>query len=175
MEKIPDAFIIIFLYLITIQDFRQRKISWILIPLLILFMVMSAAITNSLTQVFRFALFNSCFMIFQLVLLTLYFSIKKKKITNIINSNIGIGDILFFLVLCLAFSPLNFTIYYLSSLIITLIGFTIYKKKIIGIMKAEIPLAGAFAISLILCLGMKYFVPISLYQDNWFMQGLNYK
>ncbi len=144
--------------IVVFQDFRQRAISWLLIPgLLVLFAAMAISANNLNDAAFN-GLINLAFVAIQLICLTAWFSLKNRKFTNIVNSYLGIGDILFFCVLCLAFSPVNFIFFYLGSLILTIIGFVSYS----GLRKEsnkEIPLAGAMALGLIACFIYKYLHP----------------
>jgi hypothetical protein len=139
---------LLLLGIVVYQDFKLRLISWVLIPLL--FVLQSFISYKALpleTSLFYFII-NVGFIGLQLICLTLYFSIKNKRFTNIVNSYLGIGDILFFFILCMSFSPVNFILFYLGSILMTLIGFIFY-SLIHG--NKEIPLAGAMALCLIVC------------------------
>jgi len=80
-------------------------------------------------------------------------SLKEKKITNIIDSHLGLGDVLFFIVLTVAFSPVNFIVFYLGSVLLT----SLIYGGIVLITKNQgtlIPLAGAMSLLLIVALIM---------------------
>jgi len=103
------------------------------------------------TVLFELALVNLGVVLLMFSGLTLYFSIKERSLVNIINKYIGIADLLMLVVIALLFSPVNFIVYYVVSLILITAGSIVYlitKKN----MQAEIPLAGAFSIILIACL-----------------------
>jgi hypothetical protein len=95
------------------------------------------------------SMINVSFVGIQLVLLTLYICIKNKRIVNPINSYLGSGDILLFLALTLGFSPLNFLTFYISSILLSLVFFLVW-KIITKSKEQEVPLAGILSISLII-------------------------
>jgi cellulose synthase/poly-beta-1,6-N-acetylglucosamine synthase-like glycosyltransferase len=78
-------------------------------------------------------------------------SLKERKVINILKTYLGLGDVLFFLVLTLAFSPINFVVFYLGSMLLTTIiyaGIILFNKN----KKTLIPLAGAMSLLLIVTL-----------------------
>ena len=160
--------VMICLCLIAFQDFRHRAISWFLIPILFVGFVFVALQTSAWEDYWKELVFNLCVIIIQLVLLTMYMSVKNKKFVNIVNSSLGIGDILFFVVLAVVFSPVNFIVFYIASTILTLVGyglFIIIKKE-----KTEIPLAGAMASMLLLLMVLNVCIPnMNLHNDNFFI------
>lgn len=163
MIVILNILIILCLAFIVVQDIRQRAISWILIPL-----ILSAFIYRGLVyenMLLKDVLLNIAFVSIQLLLLTIYMSIKNKKPVNIVNTYLGLGDVLFFAVICAAFSTLNFIVFYLLSMITTLISMVLYnilsKKK-----SNDIPLAGGMAGVLIVLM----LIPgINFYDDGYFL------
>jgi uncharacterized membrane protein len=93
---------------------------------------------------------NTMLLIFQFLLLTIYFSIRSHRLTNIVNKFIGIGDIIFFIFLGLTFSPFNFMLFFITSLVLTLIVYAIFvrgKKE-----QYKIPLLGSMAVFYIVSL-----------------------
>ena len=154
------------LVIVVIEDFRRRMISWYLIPLLLaLFILRSVHDITIHETLFNFVM-NAAFTTMQLLLLSLYFSIKEKKFVNIIDSWLGLGDVLLLYVLGAAFSPVNFLLFYIVSLVLTITGYTIYKTLLQG-KDSTIPLAGAVALALILCLCYQLMVsPVSFYDDS---------
>ena len=167
-----DFCLLILLSITAIQDFKHRAISWYLIPLLIIAFIFKVYNTNE-SNIFWFnSAFNFVFVFIQLILLTLYIGIKNKKMTNIINSYLGLGDILFFMVLCLALSPFNFVIFYIVSILFTAIGYLAYT----GIVKKpnrEIPLAGSMALLFIFLIFINFLKPIPFYTDNFWLAIIN--
>lgn len=144
-----DCVIILFLLIVGFQDFKYRMISWWLIPVLLFLFILKGSSVLTVREQIHYALFNLTFIVFQLLGLTLYYSLKNKKLYNIIDTQLGLGDILFFPILCVAFAPVNFIIFYLGSLVITLLIFFISR---FSMQTKEIPLAGSVAMILMISL-----------------------
>ena len=165
MELFIHISFITLLLFVVVQDFKQRAISWILIPFLLLFTVLRGLELTGAEDLLSFSMMNLMFVLFQLLLLSIYISVKNKKFVFIIDSHIGFGDVLFFVVLCASFSTVNFILFYLGSLVFSLLGFIVYK----GInKKAEdsVPLAGLFSIAMLLMLVVNMVYPeLNFYND----------
>ncbi len=144
MYSLPILLTLTLLF-ISFQDFRYRGLSWWIFPFVTLltilysirFVLFKVLLVNSLV--------NMVVVAFLLIMVFVYFSLKNKKLTNILNTYIGIGDVLFLLVTTTLFSPVTFLIYinagFLLSLILFLLG------KVSGIQKkTTIPLAGSLAL-----------------------------
>lgn len=144
MNVLIEIALFVVLGIIVFQDMKFRAISWLLIPALCIVLFGKAIVLNETDGILFNITFNIVFVLIQLLLLTIYISIKNKKMTNIINSYLGIGDILFFVAIGFAFSPLNYILFYVISMVLTMLLFVSYKtvKKNIS---AEIPLAGGMA------------------------------
>lgn len=167
MQLSIDISLVVFLGIVVFQDLKERQISWFLIPLLLCFFCAKGLYLISSDQLLGYSLFNIGFITVQLLVLTVYMSIKNKKLTNIVNSYLGIGDVLFFIVICVAFSSINFIFFYVVSLIFTLggvIGYNILVKNA----KKEIPLAGAMAIVMIALILINQWMPqFDFYNDDY--------
>lgn len=167
MLIIINSCLILFLLLISFQDFKQREISWILIPLIFLALIFKATQSITIGNLINNTLLNLAFITLQLLLLTIYMSIKNKKMVNILQQHIGLGDLLFFVVLCLAFSPVNFIVFYILSLIATLAGCIIYVTVFSKKAMDEIPLAGGMASVLVIILLINKMVThLNFYDDS---------
>jgi len=171
MRLVLDLFLIGCLLVIVIQDFKHRAISWYVLPIILLGFIFKSYFSNGFQELLKFSAFNISFIIVQIIFLTTYMSIKNKKITNIIDSYIGLGDVLFFVVMCLAFSPANFIVFYISSITFTLVGFLIY-KQIVKNASVEIPLAGAQALAMIVLLVMSNFTQLNFYSDDYLLSRI---
>ncbi|MGQ0827052.1 MAG: hypothetical protein ACT4ON_01530 [Bacteroidota bacterium] len=163
MTSIINILLILCLTIIVVQDFKQREISWMLIPLTLAGFTYKAMNGDILL---KNVLLNIAFIVIQLLMLTIYMSIKNKKPVNIINTYLGLGDILFFLVICVAFSPINFIAFYLSSMITTLIGVIIY-NRFSNKQTKDIPLAGAMATGTIV---LMVFPGLNFYNDVFLLE-----
>ena len=104
---------------------------------------------------------------FQLLGLSIYFSLKSRKWINITKEFIGIGDILFFLPLCLIFTPENLVWFFICSLVFTLLAFLL-QQVIFSSEKKTIPLAAWMSIALILVFVMSTYFEFKLNEDTLF-------
>jgi hypothetical protein len=168
--KLVEYFLLISLVGVGIQDFKERKIYWIFIPLIWLLCFFRSYTLFSLKETLQFVVINSVFFILQLVFLFIYFTLKNKKFTNILNQSLGAGDILFVLAISPAFQPITFISYYSISLLITLIvSVSLINKNI----NKHIPLAGFLALIFFSILVLNYFNPeISTYSDEYLIRIL---
>jgi hypothetical protein len=167
MLFIANLLILSSLVIIIVQDFKQRQISWVLIPVALAGFIYKAVFYK--TSIVTDFLFNAAFICLQLICLTIYFSLKHKRVMNIINSYLGLGDVLFLLVVCSVFSPVNFILFYLSSMILTLSGMILYNVLSTKQSK-DIPLAGAMAGALLILVVATFVFPeIDFYDDAYFL------
>lgn len=164
MQALITILCVAALAVVVVQDFRERMISWYLIPLLFLLFSWNALLNAPFKEVaFGFGV-NLAFTAFQLLAITIYFSIKNKKPVNIINTWLGIGDVLLLATLCVAFSPVNYFVFYMGSLLLTIAGFAVY--RLFKGTSATIPLAGAMALVMIVCLCYQAFLmPFVFHND----------
>lgn len=134
------------------QDIRSRSVYWIAFPLLAASLVLLRYLqVRSVAATWQPALFNLGFVLLQLLLVTIYFSVKNKKWININEQMLGGGDILFILCICFYLSFLNFLFFYILSLLAILLSWFIWQLIRMNQQK-NIPLAGlqAFLFALIL-------------------------
>jgi hypothetical protein len=159
--------LLLILSFIVYEDFMYHAISWYVVPLLVIALIINGAIQlNSLTLLEFFAI-NFTIVTFQLLLLLLYFYMKSRSLKSIFKEKLGLGDVLMLYALGLFFAPLNFILFILASLILTLfiaiILKSIYKSK-----AHQIPLAGYWGIYINLLIIAKLFKPtIDYYQTNY--------
>lgn len=171
MLILANLLILVSLAVIVVQDFKYRQISWFLIPLALCGFVYKAFLSGDFT--WRHFLLNAAFVLLQLIVLSFYFSLKRKKPINIIDSYLGLGDILFFLLLCAVFSPANFILFYVFSLLITLMSVVIY-TVISKRQTPSIPLAGAMAGMVLLLMLTNFIFPhFNFYSDQFLLTILD--
>lgn len=151
METGSVVFVIAVLLIIVFQDFKSREISWFLIPLLAIGFWLKALQQMNWNELIIYTGVNLLMVFVNLLCVAVIISIRQRKWTNIINTYLGLGDILFFAVLTVAFSPFNFVLFYLGSIsIISLYyGIEVIRKRNTRLL---IPLAGAMSLLLILVL-----------------------
>jgi hypothetical protein len=149
MKIICNIFILLCLILLIYQDFRDRKISFFSIPLLFfLFLIYSSFFIERQELALFFAV-NFSFVLLQILLLIIYLSIKKNKLINITKEHLGLGDILFFFVLTIAFSPVNLMLFFVLSLLLTVLFSMAFNLKKANTFHTTIPLAGYMSLFLI--------------------------
>ena len=111
------------------QDFKYRHINgWFLIPLTIILLINGIQTTQDKNFLFSNMVLNLIFLVIQFFLLGFYFFVKERNI-NIVNNKLGIGDILLFLILCISFSFKNYIIFYIITLIFSLVISMIMIKR----------------------------------------------
>lgn len=140
MQNIFTLLFCAILALITYYDFKYRAVPLYILVIAVIFGMLVSIFKNGFSGALYYAGVNIFLVIIQLVLTTLYFSIRNKKLTNIINSYLGSGDVLFFLVVIFCFSPVNFIIFIILSGLLILIFYAPSKKRNL------IPLAGCQSI-----------------------------
>jgi len=138
-------FLLFFLY----QDLRFRAIYWICYPVLMILLILLALPGKTAEMMMYDAGVNLGFLMIQLFLLTVYFSLKHKKMVNITQRHLGWGDVLFLVVIAAYMSPLNYIVFYLGSLLMVLVLAAAFGRLRQG---GSIPLAGlqAFLFAVIL-------------------------
>lgn len=140
---------VLLLLVIVYQDFTKREISWFLIPLLFLTFVSNGLLQINLEEFGWYFGINLLQLTLNLIGVTLIISIKEKRLVNIIDSYIGLGDILFFLLLTTVFSPINFMFFYYGSILISIIIYGSI-KLIDKSNKKPAPLAGLMSLMLVI-------------------------
>lgn len=136
MEFILKIILISMLFMLSFQDFRERKVYlWLL---LITGSIMSYLhIKNSHILVFLGNILVNLVIIFTVYLILLFYSNWKLK--RSITQTFGLGDILFFGILAVGFSTGSFLILFSFSLIFSLLVFLTIKSRL---KIKTVPLAG---------------------------------
>lgn len=138
------------LLLIFYQDSKYKAVTWILFPIIALVFLVFNLYSNPFEVVLLNSVINLGFVAIQLILLTLYFSIKARKMVNIAQQSLGWGDILFLVAVCLLLPPNTFFLFYIVSLILVVLK-EIIARLLFAIHSDKIPLAGLQAL-LLACL-----------------------
>jgi len=157
--------IIVTLAFVAYQDFKSREVwIWFFVLLLVESIVFVASKLHY-KSLLIFSGINIGIIAFQYLCLTLFFSLKNKKLTSIVNTYIGVGDLVFFVITALWFSPFNFTCFILASLFIGLFSFIFIKRN-------NIPLAGLMSLALCFVLGFQLITKVDLYNDYYLIDLL---
>ena len=157
---------------IAVQDLKSRSVYWFWFPILTTLFLLTGLYQFQVKDIIIRSLINSGFIILQLLVLTIYFSIKQARLVNITQDLLGWGDILLLLSICWYFSTFNLIVFYLFSLVLTLL---IWGTTILLIKKnyKQIPLAGLQAIIFVVCLVADWkSTKIDLASDAWIMNYL---
>jgi hypothetical protein len=160
--------IILALALISIQDFRERMVYWVIFPFLVVLLIFNRiSLKESVNDIFFASLINISFIIIQLLLVSTYFSIKNKQFVNILTGLLGLGDVLFLIAVASYLSVLNFIFFYIASLILSLL-FWIVWKKLVHPSEKHIPLAGIQAVLFAMVLIFDWWLlHIDITKDDW--------
>jgi hypothetical protein len=135
--------LILILLLIFVQDLRQRAVYWFLFPLLLLAGLWYKWNGLQLEMI----KWNALFVVFCLLMLTLYVSFKEKTLTPIWKDYFSWGDI-FYLIAVIPILPFySFLMYFTLGTILTLFIHTITLLK--NGSDKTIPYAGYMAVTLI--------------------------
>jgi len=153
---------------LAIQDFKSQSVYWFWFPFLaVAFAGMHWVRFHQLADYWQPVTFNLLFVSLQLVVLTIYFSLKNGRVVNITHQLLGWGDILFFLAVAFYLSVLNFVFFYVASLIVVLFCWLLW--RLISVKEGHnIPLAGFQSILLIMFLIADWCCfHLDVTDDNW--------
>ena len=163
---------VVTLFIIAVQDFRSRTVSWFLFPLLeVCGFLLAIVESKSLFLAGRYLTINSIFLLLQFAVLKGWFMLRAKRgvgPTPFVDHVIGKGDIFFLLASGCFFSPVNFIFFYLSSLLFALAVYLLVRcwptRKTRW---STVPLAGLQAGFLFLYLPLHFLLRIPFTDDNW--------
>ena len=155
------------LSVIVYQDMRYRAVYWMCFPVLTIMLFIYKDEHAGLTDALADAGYGAAFVGLQLFLVWAYIFMKHQRPVNIVDHYLGLGDVLFLLSLVFYFSPVNYALFYIGSLIIVLayalIQVSFYKRK-----NLRIPLAGLQALCFMLLLVLSViYRDLKIYSDFW--------
>ena len=144
MQTILLIALLLALIPIIVDDFRHRTVSLLwLLALLVISLLIQFTSSMAGLDIAKNAFINFGILILNYWLITLYFSIRKKRLLNLTNGYLGSGDIVFLLAISTLFSPFNFVCFLLASFLFALLSWIILQRK-----NKTIPLAGLQAVFL---------------------------
>jgi formate hydrogenlyase subunit 3/multisubunit Na+/H+ antiporter MnhD subunit len=148
---------------------RSRSVYWFLFPLLTGLLILIRIRHHGLFQFWQPALINLGFVIAQLFILTIYFSMKNKKWINVTSQLLGWGDVLFLLSIAFYLSVLNFLFFYISSLI-GILALWLTWQLVSAKKNKYIPLAGLQSLIFIVFLASDWWcLSFDLTDDTWLL------
>ena len=125
---------------------RYRGVSWYLFPLGLVLLLISTWSGREPGVFWLDMVLNTGFLAFQLALLTVYFAWKRVSFRQLWNEYMGIGDVLFFLMLAIVLPFPFFPVFMIASLLLsTLLGIIVFRRS-------TVPLAGLQALFLLVFL-----------------------
>jgi len=165
MDHVLDILIAFGFLAMAYQDFRYRAFSWVLVPVLLILLIVNSIWIQGVDLVLKPILTNIATLGFIMIGTFAYMSLKKRKWVNIIDTHIGLGDMLLFVLLCVFFSPLNFIVFFVGSLTLITLAWGCY-LFILRDWSRTIPLAGAVAVLVIMLIGAKWCFNLNYYDDQ---------
>lgn len=159
--------ILISLLAIAYQDFNSRSVYWWWF--IVLFLGAITITTSKHPDGFNWTniLVNACLVILVSATAALYYFIRYTgRAFGKLKNSIGLGDFAMLPTLIVIFSPVNFLLFFIATILVGIIGSVItiaFKKK-----NTSIPLSGYWAVSLLVCMIGLSFNSINLYNDSWF-------
>lgn len=165
MNSILLLLIEVILLAIAIQDFKTRSVSWLLFPLGYFLCLINSSLYLSYKELAIYVGLNTGIILILILILTLYLVIRHGKAGLKLGSFLGLGDVLFFLLASVCFSPFNFIIFCLISFLTALfIGVILFSKT------TTIALAGWQALVLGFVLLFQYFSVIHPFNEYWILK-----
>ena len=147
---ILHTIILLGLFACVYQDIKDRMIH-------VLWFVVIFSATISVNYVFANNWFDTLlsliFLGVNVSVLFVYISLKNKKITNILETHLGLGDILFFIAVIPLFSVRNFVLFFILGMFVSMtlhLLFNRFQKHL------TIPLAGYLSLFLISILSYSF-------------------
>lgn len=165
----------IFAVLVAIawQDFKFRAVYWWLFVLMPLGLAI-LGLNHGWKHLVHQAIGNVVFLTFQLLFLTVYFSVKNRSVVNIFKADFGFGDLLFLFGATVYFSTFNYVFYYALSLMCVIglnlaLSVTTAKRN----NNNTIPLAGYQSLVLIFFMAFAEVFAFDWRSDNWIINHLH--
>lgn len=150
MKTILTILLVSVFVIIIFQDFKYRSIH----AITIIGIGSVTAILNYLEPTLTFfdMLQSIGFLLITSIAFMTHQTLKHKKIQNPIDQSIGLGDILFFVVITPLFQVHQYVLFFIIGLLISVVLFMISKSSL---KEQTIPLAGYLSFLLIICFGLK--------------------
>jgi hypothetical protein len=165
--------ILFVLLIVFVQDLKSRSVYWVLFPLLLVLFIISDLVSQkSIDELWLPVLLNLGFLVFQLLIITCWFSFKERQWVNISMNLLGWGDILFLVSISFYLSFVNFLFFHVVSLLLALTSWFIWQlfanKK-----SRHVPLAGMQALVLAVFLSSDWWLyHFDATNDTWLLHFL---
>jgi hypothetical protein len=133
------------LSIIGFQDFKNRSIPLFLFPLLFGLLFYYNFTQLGLHDLLQYFAYNLFFLVAVFAFVSVYFSIRRRKFVNIFKKDIAVGDFLFYIILAVGFNTVDFILFFVFSLILSIIVVFVISLKN-KTLTGNIPLAGLLAL-----------------------------
>ena len=133
------------LLFITYQDFKERKVYLINLLITLILISFYHYLNSYSTYSYLYTILLNCVFL-SIIFLVLYLY-TVLRIKEIFLKTIGLGDIIFFIILAIGFPTLSFLIIFSSSLIFSFILFIFLKPRLTN---KTVPLAGLQSLFLVI-------------------------
>ncbi len=160
IETIIQLAIIGILIIIVYQDLKFRVLDLKYAIILLALCIGYNTIHPILDYINAFQIAG--FVLVNIMCLTLYFSVKNKQFINPINSKIGLGDIVFFLVIAPLFYIKAYILFFVTGMLFSLLLYGVFirfREK----QKKTIPLAGYLSMYLVIILLSNIFLNTTIF------------
>jgi hypothetical protein len=167
MPGIFSILLICSLLFIAFHDFRDLTIPVYLLLIAISIAILRSIFASNLNMALSLGGINilGCSALILITFLVVF--LYKGKLFNPFNSLMGIGDLVFFPVLCFSFSPLNFIAFFILSLALILV------VKLIFFRSGKVfPLAGGQSVILCIAIIGNEIGRFNMFNDNYLINLL---
>ena len=160
--------ILLLLVTMFVLDIKSRFLPLWAFP--VLMMLLFLFYNSHSWKIYLFnSIVNGSVLLLMFFSLKFYFYFKNGQRTKIINEYLGLGDVFFLLGICLFFSPFNYILFILISMLLA-ITFHLFTKS-----KQDIPMASYFSFLLGILLIIDYvFLEYSIINDDYLLNLLYY-
>jgi len=167
MDLILLIILLLLLSVIAYQDVKERQVSWILFPLAAVLSVINSQYIISLNELVLHFFVNVLVVGVLVICLIGYIYLRFKDSGTRLWNYLGLGDVLFFLVIACSFSSINFILFTILSLILVILASLFQSSKM-----RTVPLAGYQALCLILFLIIQRIFSLNSFNDYWIYQWI---
>ncbi|MDJ1501247.1 hypothetical protein [Xanthocytophaga agilis] len=165
LSSVMTIALIVLLLLTFWQDMRSRILSvwlWAVMTGIVIIIRFADAGNGVLAVGYEMGI-NVLIIFWQLFFLTLYVSVKNRKLTQPVGQFLGLGDVFFWIVPTLFFTPVSFLIYWVFSLLFALAGHLIFRSLLSATYPSTVPLAGMQALCMAGYVGVSKLDPTPLF------------
>lgn len=147
--------VLVVLAAIAWEDYKFRAVHWWLFLLLFSGLGLVSFLNFGVRISMERAVQNSVFLVLQVLLLSLYFSLKRGRRVNIFKGYFGLGDLCFLIAVSIYLPLLNYVLFYVGSLLLVIV-LSVFRNAFFKQKSSKIPLAGYQAVFLLVLMILDY-------------------